>query len=117
MLLGQIIEEKFPLGNFPKLVALVSVETNHVGRDDIEPAAQIGQGLTRFDPPDHPLDAEQVDHFCKARFLVEVHPENVVPEKFADVEEVAGAAADIEHALAPAEIESEVAHTLQVNLH
>jgi hypothetical protein len=40
-----------------------------------------------------------------------------VPEVLADVEEISGSAADIEDPLAPAQIEPEVADSLEVNLH
>ena len=93
------------------------VETNHVRRDHVELAAEIGQWLISFDPPDHALHAEQVDHLSEAVRFIEVHAEDVVAEVLADVEEVAGAASDIEHALPPAEVEPELANAFQINFH
>src|ERR1043166_6522596 len=58
LMCGQIVEEEFPLRYLPELVALVAVEANHVGGDDIEFRTEIGQGLERFDPPDFALHAQ-----------------------------------------------------------
>jgi len=117
MIFREVVEKKFPFGNFPELVALVPVKTDHVRGDHIELAAEIGQRLIRLDPPDHSLHAEQVDHLREAALLIEIHPENVVAEQLADVEKIAGAAPDIEDAFAAAEIEAEIAHALEVDLH
>ena len=69
--------------------------------------AKVGQRLVGFDPPDHALHSEQFDHFREPGLLIEIHPEDVVAEVLADVEEISGAAADIEDALAAAEVEAQ----------
>src|SRR4051812_165739 len=117
MVRGEIVEKEFPLRDFPKLVALMPVETNHVGGDGVEFFTKIGQRLVSFDPPDHPLHPKQIDHLRETGLLIEVHADGVVTEIFADVKEVTGAAPDIEDPLFATEIETEITDARQVDFH
>ena len=95
----------------------MTVEANHVGRDHIEFRAEIGQGLECLDAPDFALHSEELNHFREAGLLVQIQSENVVAEILVDVEEIAGAAADIEDALAPAQVETQIPHPPQIDFH
>src|ERR1700675_48712 len=95
-MLRQIVEEESPLGDLPEFVALVAVETDHVGRDHIEWRVEIGQGLERLHAPDFALHSKELNHLREAGLFIQIQSKDVVAEILTDVEEIAGAAPDIE---------------------
>ncbi len=113
----QIVRKNSHSGICHSLAALVAVETDHVGRDHIKFWTQVGQGLIGFDSPDFPLHAEQFDHFAKSGFLIDIDSERVVTEILADVEEIAGAAADIENSLSLRPGRAQIANAPKIDFH
>ena len=111
-----VVEEEVPFGRAPNVVRLVIVETDHVGGDDIEAFRKLGQRFVAFDARDDARNAEQFRKVVEHGRLIEIEPEDVVSEPLADVEEVAGAAADIEDAFPRAAIEIEVTNAADVHL-
>ena len=116
-MLRQVVEEEFPLGDLPELVALVAVKTDHVGRDYIEFRTKIRQGLKCLDPPDFALHSKELNHFREARLFIEIQSKNVVAEVLANVEKISGTTSDIENAFAPTEVKTQVPHPLQIDFH
>ena len=66
--------------------------------------------------PDHPADAEQPRHLAKHRNVIEVEAEHIVTEQAADVEEIAGPAAEIENMLRARQIELDLADAADVDV-
>src|SRR5438093_10522756 len=95
----------------------MAVKTNHVCGDDIEFVIEIWQRLECLDPPDLAFHVKQLNHFLETRFFVEVQAENIMSKVLADVEEVSGAATDVENPPASPQIETEVSDSLQINFH
>src|SRR6266446_376784 len=116
-MLRYVVEEEFPLGDLPELVALVTVKTNHVGRDHVEFRTEIGQGSKCLDPPDSALHAKQLNHLREAGLFVEIQSKNVVAEILANVKKIPGATSDIENAFAPTEVKTQVSDALQIDFH
>jgi hypothetical protein len=88
-----------------------------VGRDYIELRAEIGQGLERLDTPDFAPHPEELNHLREAGLFIQIQSENVVAEILADVEEIASAAADVENALPPAQIETQIPNAAEIDFH
>src|SRR5439155_13787266 len=110
---ADVVEEEIPFAHAPELIALVAIEANLVGRHEIEPA-ELRQWNERLHAPDVTIDAEQLDHLVEHRHLVEVEADRVVTEQAGDVEEIAGAAPDIENPFAAANIELQIANPPQI---
>ncbi len=113
----QIFEEKLPFRRAPEVIGLMIVEADHVSRHHIELRAKRGQWDVAFDPPYHARHAKEICDFGEHRGFADVETEDVVAKPLADVKKVTGAAADIENALAEAEVEFEVAHAPDVRFH
>src|SRR5262249_49690009 len=94
---GEVIEEKFPFVHTPKARCLVAIEANHESGDEIELPAEMREPNERTHPPNDALDSEQANHFTEHRHLVDIQPQNVVPEIFGDKKEIARATTKIEN--------------------
>ena len=92
------------------------MKTNPMRGDEIEFAAEIGQGSLSFDPADDARNFEQGSRGAEKRLAVSIEAENLVAEKFADVEEVTGAGANIDNAHWRRAIQPKILRALDVNL-
>src|SRR5207302_8437400 len=113
----EIIEKEIPLAHAPKPTAIVIVETNHEGSDEIEFAPEVRQRREGFDVTDDSFQSEHARHFRIHRHFVGIETDRAMPEPFANVEEIARARTDIENISAPSVIEFEVAHMAEIDLH
>ena len=111
----QIVEEKFPFRHLPKTRHFVIVEANHERRYQIEFLSKVGQRAESFYSPDYPADAEKTRDFPKHRQPIDVESQSGMAEQLSDVKKVSGAAAKIENALRPRQIELELANPANVN--
>jgi hypothetical protein len=111
----QIVEKKFPFRHLPKTRHFVIVETNHECRNQIEFLSKVGQGAESVYSLDYPTDAEKTRDFSKHWQPVDVEPESGMAEQLSNVEKVSGAAAEIENAFRPRQIELELANPANVN--
>lgn len=110
-----IIQEEIPLGNSPYSLAFVIIKADEMTRDQIEFAPEIRQLLERLDARGHARDFEQSGHCAKHWHIFHIDAEDVMAKKFANVEEITGATAEVENALARFEIEIELANPSEVD--
>ena len=113
----EVIEKKSPLLYTPKSGTLMPVEANHKGRDEVELLFQPRQALEGIHPPDNAVQSKQLGHFPVHWHFVNIETDCVVSQPVADVQEIAGAAADIQNPFAPSEIQLQVAHAPQILIH
>ena len=92
------------------------MKTNSVRGHEIEIISEIGQGSLPFYPANDAPNSEQLSRCVKKRIIIGIESENVVAEMFADVKEVARAAAEIENAQWRRAIEPKVLRTLDVDV-
>src|SRR5207249_2056806 len=77
--------------------------------------SKVGQRTESFYSLDYTMDTEKTRDFSKHRQPVDVESEPGMAEQLSDVEKVSGAAAEIENALRPRQIELELANPANVN--
>jgi len=92
------------------------VKTNAVSSHKIEFVAEIGQGSLSFDPADNARNIEECSRSSEERLVIGVEAENLMAEKFANVEEITGAAAKIDHAQWRCTVEPKILRALDVDL-
>lgn len=112
---SDVTQEIIPFRRTPKLVALVIVEANQIGGDEIKFATEVWQRLKRLDSRDGARDVQQLGQLAKHRKIIDIQPEDFVPEQFIDVEKISGAAAEIEDARGRSVVQTQLAHTLQID--
>ena len=100
---SNIADEKFPIDRRPLLPHIIfvpgdPVKTNSMSCDEIEFLAQIGQGNTRIDSPNHSRHVEVFRHRPEEWIVVEVETETAVFEELANVEKISGAGTEVENA-------------------
>ena len=113
-----VVDEKFPIGGWPfNTIADPAdpVKTNPVRRHEIEFPAEIGQGSLSFDPADDARNIEECSGCAEERLVIGVETEDLVAEKFADVKEVASAAAKIDNAHWQRTVEPKILRALDVD--
>ncbi len=113
----EIVEEKTPLRRPPQLVAFVGIKTNQMRRDEIKLALEFWQRPECIDARDDSRHFEKLGQFPKHWERIHVEPKHFVVERFADVEKITGAAADIEDTARRRVIELELARALHVDAH
>jgi len=113
---GQIVEEKFPFGDSPKVIALVVVETNPVGRDQVELFSKRRKRSEWLDRPDHALDLKQSRDVAKHWLLIGVEADAVVAKQLSYINEVTCTAAEIENALRRLRVEAGPSNLRQVDV-
>ena len=82
----------------------------------IELLMKIGEGSLSFNPANDARNIEQLSRRAKERFGIGVEAENVVAEKFANVKEVTGAAANVENVQWRRPVEPKILRPLDVDL-
>src|SRR6266700_260449 len=68
---GKIVEEKFPLRHAPHIGLFMPIEADQERSDEIE-FSQVGQGIKRFDRPDHATHPEQPGNISKHGELIQI---------------------------------------------
>ena len=106
--LGQVVEEKAPLLDFPDLVRIVAVKTDHVCGHVIELLSEIGQRDKGLNLANDAPDAKQVRELAEPADIGNVQPQNVMPQPLANVQEITGARPEIEYPLVPSKIDSQI---------
>lgn len=112
---GNVIEEKIPLGYFPKTGPSVVVEANHKGSDEIEFFSQSREWMKRSDSLDHAMNAEETGDFCKHGLAIQIETKSAMPEQLGDVEKISCAAAKVEDALRARQIELDVTNATNID--
>ncbi len=112
---SDIAQEVIPFGGTPKFVALVIIEADQIGGDEIKFAIELWQWLKRLDPRDGAGDAQKLGQLAKHRKIIDIEPEDFVPEQFVDVEKISGAAAEIENAGGRSIVETQLSYALQID--
>ena len=77
---------------------------------------KIGQGSLSSDSPDHSRHIEQRNRGPEKWIIIGIEAKNVMPKMFADVEEIAGAAAEIENVERRRAVEPKVLRALDVDV-
>src|SRR6478672_2101642 len=113
---GQIVEKKFPLRHAPYTDLFMTIEADQECSDQIE-FSQVGEGIERFDLPDHAAHAKQGRKVSKHGQPVQIEPEPLVPEQLRDVKEIPRPAAKIENALPAHQIDVDLADSANVNVY
>jgi len=114
-----VFDKETPIvpGPFDPLANLAdAVKTNSVRGNEVESSPKVGKGSLSFDSTDDARNPEQVSRGAEKRFVIGVEAKNVVSEKFADVKEVTGAAAEIENAQWSRAIEPKILSALDVDI-
>src|ERR1700722_15742189 len=93
---AQVGKEKIPFLHAPRRGRGVPVEADLMGGDEVEPLAECRQGPEGTDFQVGARNAEEPDHVVEERIVGQVDAVHRVAEKFADVEKIARAAAEIE---------------------
>src|SRR6478672_3656231 len=75
-----IAQEIIPFRWAPQFVALVIIEANQIGGDDVEFTIEFWQRLKRFDARNGARNLKQLDEFAKHRQIIEIEAENFVTE-------------------------------------
>lgn len=114
-ILRQIIEEEFPLGNFPESRHLMIIEANHERGNDIEFFTKVRQRTERVDSLDHAVNTEQAGDFPKHRQAIHVQADSGVAEELRDVKKVSCAAAQIENLFGTRHVEFKLANPFDVH--
>src|SRR5947199_9298781 len=107
---GKIVEEKFPLRHAPHIGLFMPIEADKERSDEIE-VSQFGQGIERFDRPDHATHPEQPGNISKHGELIEIEPEPVVAKQLSDVEKISRAATNTENAFRSRQIVQSIANS------
>src|SRR5438067_3475107 len=92
------------------------IETDHKRGDEIEFTFEIGQGSKRFNARNNATDSEQACDFRKHREVIHVETKSLMPEQLRDVQKISSAAAKIENALGPQQIEFNFANAANVDI-
>ena len=114
-----VVDKKFPIrwGPFHAVAYPTDpVKTNAVSSHKIEFVAEIGQESLSFDPADNARNIEERSSGSEERLVIGVEAENLMAEKFADVEEITGAAAKIDYAQRRGTVEPKILRALDVDL-
>ena len=112
---SDVAQKVIPFGGSPKIVALVIIETNQIGGNKVEFTIEFWQWLKRLDPRDGPGETQEFGQLAEHRKIIDIKAKDFVPEQFVDVEKISGAAAEIENARARSIVETQLAHTLQID--
>ncbi len=112
---GKIVEEKFPLRHAPHIGLFMPIEADQERSDEIE-FSQVGQGIERFDRPDHATHPEQPGNISKHGELIQIEPEPFVAKQLSDVEKISRAATKIENAFRSRQIELDHANPADVDI-
>lgn len=114
----EVVEEVSPFFTPPMGVIGTAIKASHVTRDEIEFLAEIRQWLEGFDAPDDARELEQFEGFAEDWLRIDVHADHIVTEAFKNVQEIAGAGADVEDAeFRRCLTDAVVAHTLHIGAH
>ena len=92
------------------------IETDHKRGDEIEFTFEIGQGSKRFNARNNATDSEQACDFRKHREVIHVETKSLMSEQLRDMQKISSAAAKIENALGPQQIEFNFANAANVNV-
>ena len=114
-MLREIIEKKIPFRHAPKSGHLMIVEANHERGNDIEFLTQVWERTKRLNSLNDAADTEQVRDFPEHWQPIHVEANSGMTEELRDVEKVSCAAAQIENALGPRQVELKLANPPVVN--
>src|SRR6266513_2660010 len=92
------------------------VEADHEGGDEIKFSFEIGKGGKRLNARDNAADTEQARDFRKHRQVIHIETKSLMPEQLCDMQKIPGAAAKIENALWPRQIEFNFPNPANVDL-
>ena len=91
------------------------LEADAMRRYQIEFLFQIGQGDIRIDACDDAANIEQGEGVAEKLVVVQIQAQHFVSETFANVEEITGAAAEIENAQRRRTIEPEILRAFNID--
>lgn len=83
--------------------------------NQIESLVQIGQGNIGIDPRNDSTDLKQLERVAKKLMIVQIKAKHLVAEKFADIEEITRAAAEVENGERRRTIEPDILRAFDVD--